>query len=206
MIGAAIFGIFTGVLLCSTFGTVFFSLVQTSVDNGFRNALKIVVGVIICDIIFVFFAIYGTSMLPVIPNFERWLAGTGILFLAALGFVNILKGQPKLVYPTTRVGNFIYYFTTGFLLNGLNPVNFISWVTLATYIKSSLQYDHSQVITFFSASLFGVFVTESLIAYFAKKFQKLFTPRRILIFNRITGTVFLGIAGQLLYSVFIKAN
>ncbi len=206
MISAAIFGLITGVLLCSTFGTVFFSLVQTSVDNGFRNALKIVVGVIVCDIIFVFFAIYGTSMLPVIPHFERWLAGTGILFLAALGLVNIFKGQPKLVYPTTRVGNFIYYFTTGFLLNGLNPVNFISWVTLATYVRSSLQYDHGQVLMFFGVSLIGVFATESLIAYFAKKFQKLFTPRRILIFNRVTGVVFLGIAGQLLYSAFLKAN
>ncbi|GAA4447868.1 hypothetical protein GCM10023091_43530 [Ravibacter arvi] len=204
MIAAALFGILTGILLCSTFGTVFFSLVQTSVDNGFRDALKIVVGVIICDIIFVFFAIYGTASLPNIPHFEKWLGGTGIVFLAALGSINILKGQPKLVYPTTRVGNFVYYFTTGFLLNGLNPVNFISWVTLATYVRSSLHYDHNQVLIFFAASLLGVFVTESLIAYFAKRFQRLFTPRRILIFNRVTGAVFLAIAGQLLYSVFLK--
>lgn len=206
MISAALFGIATGILLCSTFGTVFFSLVQTSVDNGFRDALKIVLGVIVCDIIFVFFAIYGTSMLPYIPNFEKWLAGAGIVFLAAMGLVSLLRGQPKLVYPTTRVGNFIYYFTTGFLLNGLNPVNFISWFTLATYVRSSLQYDHNQVLLFFASSLLGVFCTESLIAYFAKKFQKLFTPRRILIFNRITGLVFIGIAIQLLYSVFIQSS
>ncbi len=204
MVGAALFGIVTGILLCSTFGTVFFSLVQTGVDNGFRDALKIVAGVIVCDIIFVFFAIYGTSMLPHIPHFEKALAGVGITFLVVLGLVNIFKGQPKLVYPTTRVGNFIYYFTTGFLLNGLNPVNFFSWVALATYVRSSLLYNHHQVLIFFCASLIGVFCTESLIAYFAKKFQKLFTPRRILVFNRVTGTVFLGIAGQLLYSAFFK--
>lgn len=205
MIGAALFGIVTGVLLCSTFGTVFFSLVQTSVDNGFRNALKIVAGVIICDVLFVFFAIYGTSMLPHIPHFERWLAATGILFLVSLGMVNLFRGQPKLVYPTTRVGNFVYYFTTGFLLNGLNPVNFISWVTLATYVRSSLHYNPQQVLIFFGTSLIGVFGTESLIAYFARKFQKLFTPHRVLVFNRVTGAVFLAIAGQLLYSVFLKS-
>lgn len=206
MLAAALFGIFTGILLCSTFGTVFFSLVQTSVDNGFRDAFKIVVGVIVCDIIFVFFAVYGTSMLPHIPHFERWLAGTGIVFLASLGLVSLFRGQPKLMYPATRVGNFLYYFTTGFLLNGLNPVNFISWFTLATYVRSSLNYTHQEVLIFFATSLLGVFGTETLIAYFARKFQRLFTPRRILIFNRITGLVFLGIAGQLLYSVFIKTN
>lgn len=203
MISALLFGLLTGVLLCSTFGTVFFSLVQTSVDNGFRDALKIVTGVIVCDAIFVFFAIYGTSMLPDIPGFEKWVALAGVLFLGALGLVSIFRGRPKLAYPTTRVGNFFYYFTTGFLLNGLNPVNFISWVALASYVRSSLQYSHEQVLVFFAASLVSVFLSESLIAYFAKKFQKAFTPRRILVFNRVTGVVFLGIAGQLFYKVFI---
>jgi L-lysine exporter family protein LysE/ArgO len=206
MIGAALFGLATGILLCSTFGTVFFSLVQTSVDNGFRDALKIVCGVIVCDILFVFFAIYGTAMLPQIPHFEKWLAGAGITFLSAMGLASLFRGQPKLVYPKTRVGNFLYYFTTGFLLNGLNPVNFISWFTLATYVRSSLHYSHNQVLVFFATSLLGVFGTESLIAYFAKKFQRLFTPVRILWFNRITGLVFLFIAAQLLYNVFFQST
>ncbi len=204
MITAIAFGLLTGVLLCSTFGTVFFSLVQTSVDNGFRNALKIVLGVLVCDMIFVFFAVYGTSVLPDIPYFRQWLGGAGVVFLAALGLVNLVKGQPKIAYPKTRFGNFIYYFSTGFLLNGLNPVNFISWVTLATYIRTTLGYDMDQVAAFFSASLLTVFLTESLIALFARKFQRAFTPRRILMFNRVTGVVFVLIAVQIFYATFIS--
>ncbi|MFA7473266.1 MAG: LysE family transporter [Spirosomataceae bacterium] len=203
MLSALIFGLITGVLLCSTFGTVFFSLVQTSVDNGFRDALKIVLGVIVCDIIFVFFAIYGTAMLPEIPHIEKGMASAGVLFLASLGLVSIFKGRPKLVYPKSRVGNFFYYFTTGFLLNGLNPVNFISWVALASYVRTSLLYTPQEVMIFFIASLVAVFLTESLIAFFARKFKEIFTPQRVLVFNRVTGFVFLGIAGQLFYKVFL---
>ena len=204
MISAIAYGLLTGVLLCSTFGTVFFSLVQTSIDNGFRNALKIVSGVIICDIIFVFFAIYGTSMLPDIPNFEKWLAGGGILFLLGMGIASFFRKQPKLAYPQTKFGSFLYYFSTGFLLNGLNPVNFISWVTLATYVRGTLHYDYAQVLAYFTASLVGILLAESAIAYYAQKFQRHFTPKRIVYFNKLTGVVFILIAVQIAYSSFLK--
>src|SRR5690606_13757061 len=117
MISALIFGLITGVLLCSTFGTVFFSLVQTSVDNGFRDAIKLVLGVLDCDIIFGSFAIYGTAMLLENLHIERGMASVGVLFLASLRLVSIFKVRPEFVYPKSRVGNFFYYFATGFLLN-----------------------------------------------------------------------------------------
>ncbi|HEV7349617.1 LysE family translocator [Telluribacter sp.] len=204
MIGAIFYGFITGVLLCFTFGTVFFSLVQNSVDNGFRSGVKIAFGVLVCDAIFVFFAIFGTTLLPSIEGFEKAMAGIGILFLLILGIANLIKGQPKIVYPKTRFGNFLYYFSTGFLLNGLNPVNFISWVTIATYIRSNLNYTMSQVIVFFVVSLVAVFLTESLIAGFAHKLKRLFTPRTVTVFNKVTGVVFVFIAFQILYINFLK--
>jgi L-lysine exporter family protein LysE/ArgO len=204
MLMALLYGLLAGIALCFTFGTVFFSLVQNSVDNGYRSGIKIAFGVFICDLIFVFFAIFGTSLLPEIEGFEKWVAGIGIVFLLILGGMNLFKGQPQIAYPKTRLGNFMYYFTTGFLLNGLNPVNFISWVTIAGYLRSTLNYDLNEVIIFFSASVLSVFGTESLIAVFAHKLKRLFTPRTVTIFNKVTGVVFIFIALQIFYSQFIK--
>jgi threonine/homoserine/homoserine lactone efflux protein len=201
---ALLYGILTGIALCLTFGTVFFSLVQNSVDNGFGSGVKIALGVFTGDAIFVFFAIFGTALWPVIPGFQNWMAGAGILFLLLLGMINLIKGQPSLAYPKTKFGNFIYYFTTGFFLNALNPVNFISWVTIASYIRTNLHYNLDQVLVFFGASLISVFLVECGIAMSAHRLKRIFTPRVVTVFNKVTGVVFIFIAGQIAYHQFLK--
>jgi threonine/homoserine/homoserine lactone efflux protein len=204
MILAFIYGILTGIALCLTFGTVFFSLVQNSVDNGYYSGIKIAFGVFVCDMIFVFFAIFGTTLLPNISGFQQWMAGAGIIFLLALGLTNIIKGQPNIAYPKTKFGNFVYYFTTGFLLNGLNPVNFISWVTIASYIRTNLHFGFNEVLIFFAASLVSVFLVECAIAFYAHRLKRIFTPKVVTIFNKVTGAVFILIACQIAYVQFLK--
>jgi threonine/homoserine/homoserine lactone efflux protein len=195
-----LYGFLVGVALCLTFGTVFFALIQNSVDNGFRSGLKIVFGVITGDFLFVMAALLGTSFVPKVQGFEHIMALVGVLFLTAMGLVNILKGTPRLAYPQTRFGNFIYYFTTGFFLNALNPVNFVSWVAIVAYIRSHLHYDEGQQYGFMGAALVGVFVTETALAYYANRLKRLFTPRVVTIFNRVTGCVFLVVAAQIAYT------
>ena len=204
MLESLFYGILTGIALCLTFGTVFFSLVQNSVDNGYKTGIKIAFGVFICDIIFVFFAIFGTALLPDIPDFKKWMAGAGVIFLFILGLTNIIKGQPQIAYPKTSLGNFVYYFSTGFLLNGLNPVNFISWVTIASYLRTNLHYNFNQVVLFFSASVIVVFLVESAIAFYAHRLKRIFTPKVVTIFNKVTGVVFILIACQIAYVNFLR--
>nr|WP_262923959.1 LysE family transporter [Spirosoma liriopis] len=195
-----LFGFLVGVALCLTFGTVFFALIQNSVDNGFRSGLKIVLGVITGDTLFVLAALLGTAFLPKIDGFETLMALVGVLFLTAMGLVNIFKGTPRLAYPKTSFGNFVYYFTTGFFLNALNPVNFVSWVAIVAYIRSHLHYSVGQQYAFMAASLVGVFVTETALAYYANRLKRFFTPRVVTIFNRTTGVVFLLGAINIAYS------
>jgi threonine/homoserine/homoserine lactone efflux protein len=193
-------GFLLGVALCLTFGTVFFALIQNSVDNGFRSGMKIVFGVIVGDILFVLAALLGTAFIPKVQGFENLMAVVGVLFLVAMGLVNILKGTPRLAYPKTRLGNFVYYFTTGFFLNALNPVNFVAWVAIVAYIRSHLHYDTAQQYGFMTAALVGVFATETALAYYANRLKRLFTPRVVKIFNRTTGVVFLIGAANIAYS------
>lgn len=195
-----LYGFLIGVALCLTFGTVFFALIQNSVDNGFRSGMKIVFGVIAGDTLFVLAALLGTSFIPKVPGFEHLMAVVGVGFLTAMGVVNILKGTPRLAYPKTRFGNAVYYVSTGFFLNALNPINFISWVTIVAYIRSHLHYSVAQQYGFMGACLVGVFVTEMALAHYANRLKRLFTPRVVTIFNRTTGVVFLAVATQIAYT------
>ncbi|MGV3561508.1 LysE family translocator [Larkinella arboricola] len=200
MILAILYGLVAGILLCLTFGTVFFSLLQNSVDNGYRSGIKIAFGVVVCDAIFVVCALFGTAFLPQIDGFELYLTLFGVVLLMAMGIANLFKGTPRLAYPKTRFGNFIYYFSTGFVLNAINPINFITWVTLAAYLTNSLHYSPAECYVFMTASLVGIFATESALAIFAHKLKRFFTPKVVLTFNRVTGIVFIFIALQLAWT------
>ena len=179
---------------------MFFALIQNSVDNGFRSGLIIIAGVLLGDICFVLAALLGTSFIPKVEGFEQVMAVVGVVFLTAMGLVNILKGTPRLAYPKTRFGNYLYYVSTGFFLNALNPVNFVSWVAIVAYIRSHMHYSVGEQYGFMMASLLGVFVTETTLAYYANRLKRLFTPRVVTIFNRVTGFVFLAVAAQVAYT------
>ncbi len=195
-----ILGFLTGVALCLTFGTVFFALIQYSVDNGYKAGLTITAGVVLGDAIYVTFALVGTSVIPHSKALEPILAAVGVIFLIALGLFNIIKGTPRIAYPKTKLGNYAYYFTTGFLLNALNPINFVSWVTIAAYLRHSLYYDATQQGLFMGFSLLGVTAAEASLAIFAHKLKRFFTPKVALTFNRVTGVVFIVVAARLAWT------
>lgn len=195
-----LYGLMAGVPLSLTFGTVFFSLLQNSVDNGYKAGLKIAFGVVVCDVLLVTCALFGTSFLPHIEGMEYILTFFSVAFLLAMGLANLFKGTPRLAYPRTRFGNFMYYFSTGFLLNGLNPVNFITWVTLAAWLDKSQDYTLNERIVFFAASILAIFGVEAIIAVSAHKLKRFFTPKVVLWFNKTTGIVFIGIALQVAWN------
>ena len=190
-------GFFTGVALCLTFGTVFFSLIQNSVDNGYKAGLTITLGVVLGDTIYVTFALLGTSMIPHSKELEPILALVGVIFLVVLGLFNIIKGTPRIAYPKTKFGNYAYYLITGFVLNGFNPINFLSWVTISAYIRHSLNYDMAQQTGFMAFSIIGVAGTESALALYAYKLKRYFTPRVARLFSQITGVIFIIAAARL---------
>jgi len=175
--------------MCISFGTVFFALIQNSVDNGYWSGVKISLGGILSDIVFILVALFGAALLPEIPSFDMILRGIGAFFLIALGITSWIKTSPKLVYPSTKVGDFFYYLGLGFVLNTINPVNFFIWATAAAAIKS---FSSLNIFLFFFGSLTAVFATQFIICYYANRLQKHFTPRLIVIVNRIAGTVFFG--------------
>ena len=200
---AGLYGLLTGVALCLTFGTVFFVLIQNSIDNGYKSGLKIALGVVITDAMFVFCAVFGTSFLPQIKDFDKWLAGGGAVLLVLMGAMNIFRGTPQVAYPKTRFGNFIYYFSTGALLNALNPINFFSWVSIAAYLKTNTNFSPAQTILFFVMSLIGVMLAESGLAFYAQKLKGILKPATIKKANQITGIIFILIAINIIYQTFL---
>jgi L-lysine exporter family protein LysE/ArgO len=208
MLTAALYGLIAGVLLCLTFGTVFFSLIQTSIEKGYRSGIQIALGVVASDAFFVFTAIFGTSFLPRIAHFDKWIGATGIVFLVILGIKNFFKkpslNPPQPLDDRSRRRSHFKYFMKGVALNALNPINFMSWAAIATYLRTRGRYDLDEMILFFGMSLIGVGLTQSALSVYAHRLRKFLTLRVMRYINILTGIVFLGVAAKLLWEQFLK--
>lgn len=208
MLLAALYGLITGILLCLTFGTVFFALIQTSVELGYRSGIQIALGVVVSDAFFCFTAIFGTSFLPQIEHFDKWVGAIGIIFLVILGVKNFFR-VPTITPKThaddrSRRRSHFKYFLKGVALNALNPINFMSWAAIATYLRTKGRYDLNEMILFFGMSLIGVFATQSALAIYAHRLRRLLTVSIMKYINITTGIVFLGVATKLLWEQFLK--
>jgi L-lysine exporter family protein LysE/ArgO len=198
---AFLYGLGTGMVLSLTLGTIFFILIQNSIDNGYKGGIVIALGVITSDAVLITLSVFGTSLFPPIKHAETYVSLAGGLLLLLMGLNSLFKKKPRISYPRTKLGNLVYFFSTGFVLNLLNPANFFSWVAIIAYLNASLKYSGGQILVFFIACLLAIFLTEVAISVFADRLKRYFTPQVVLYINRISGSVFLFFGLRLLWSV-----
>ncbi|MCY7351904.1 MAG: LysE family transporter [Cytophagaceae bacterium] len=196
---AVLLGFSSGTVMCLTLGTVFFSLIQNSVDNGYRSGVKVSIGVIVSDSLFIFFAVFGTSFLPQFQHFDTYLRCFSALLLLLMGAQSVFRQAPRIAYPKTRFGNFVYYFGTGFLLNALNPANFVIWVSVSAYLNGVMRYSLALNAWYFGASLVAIFATQVFISVFAHRLKQYFNERILTFINKLSGSVFMLAGGYLVY-------
>lgn len=201
MLEAITLGFFTGVVLSFGFGSVFFALVQNSLDYGYMAGVKISLGVIFGDVIMIVIAYLGTSFLPDIPHFATYSRVFGSLLLVGLGVAQFSNTPPPTQIQDFKLARFFYFFGKGFLLNVINPVNFISWMVVSATLKG-YKYDIYDETAFFTTCVVTIFAMESAFAIFADRIKSRlnnFTIQRIKYFS---GIVFIGIGMKLIYDIF----
>ncbi len=201
MIEALFFGLFTGIALSFGFGSVFFSLINDSIAYGYKAGVKIALGVVFGDILMVFIAYYGTSILPQIPNFSFYSRIIGAILLFGLGLSQFLHTSSNPNLLKFKVAGFFYFFVKGFLLNVINPVNFISWMVVSATLKS-YRYDSLDESIFFTSSIGMIFLLESLFSFFSDKIKDKLSQKTIHVIKQISGIVFLGVGMKMLYDAY----
>lgn len=191
----------SGFVLSFGFGSVFFALIQTSIDYGFTAGRNVAFGVAIGDILLIAVAMLGTGFLPNIPNIETYIGWIGASLLLGLGLSqfrktsavtnDVINDLPKSYYPVAK----------GFVLNVINPVNFLAWVVLTTALKS-YNYSLSEQLLFFFCCIATIFLTEAAIAYFAYRIREKMSPILISRIKYLTGLIFVGLGLKILWNSF----
>ena len=198
---AIVLGLLSGVILSLGFGSVFFALIQSSIDHGYKAGIKIASGVLIGDFVLIALALVGTAFLPQIPHFDFAARLMGGVLLVGLGLSQFRNSS--LSHRVVQVGGMtqhLYFIGKGFVLNVINPVNFFSWVLLSASLKT-YRFERSEEIICLTVCLLTIFICESGFAISAHQIKKKLSDKTIGVIKRTSGFIFFGIAGKLLWDL-----
>ena len=190
MIYAFFYGLLTGLILSSMLGTVFFCLVQNSIDNGFKSGAFVATGVIISDIILISITYFGASLFPQGGHTEMIVRICGASFLLAMGISN-LSSHKKILFPNADSRNIFLLGSKGFMLNILNPGNYLSWLAVAATLRNVLHFSSPERWLYYSGALTGIFGMEMLISFAAGWFKKYISAQFLKRLDLILGIVFI---------------
>lgn len=212
--GSAIWnGFIMGLGLSFSFGPVFFMLIQTSIDKGWKESLIFDAGVLISDFIIIAAAMLIIFTLGVNvdfsnPRIQFWSAIIGAIILIVFGLILLLnpkkESRPIEVSELKSVSklNHSGLFFKGLGINFLNPSVFLIWFGAVPAVAGSFGGNMRLILTFFSSTMISYFIIDLGKIYTARKLKRFLTPRAISNFHRISGVLFIVIAVWLLYRHF----
>jgi threonine/homoserine/homoserine lactone efflux protein len=188
-----LYGFLTGMVMSIMLGTVFFALVQNSIDHGFKTGIFISLGVISSDLLLITVSWLNSELIPEGSATDFIVRLCGGIFLLVYGISNLLK-KVKPAYPKTEKKQIVKFISLGFFLNVLNPGNYVGWLAISTQLKTVAKYSLSESIFYFAGALSAIFVMECLIAWGASFLKPYITDRFLSRVNKTVGVLFIGFA------------
>lgn len=194
-------GIASGLVLAVLVGPVFFTLIQTSIERGFRSGVYVAVGISLSDAICIAVAYLGISLINT-PEFRVYLSYVGGAILLAFGaYYLFIKTRKPIVYNPEHIEARSPWrlMAKGFVINGFNPMVLFFWIGTIGVATAQLGYTtHTKAITFFSSIVATVFITDVLKAKLSDKLRILLTARTMQFMNLLVGIVMFGFGLKLI--------
>ena len=170
-------GIKLGLLLSMMIGPVFFALLTTSMDHGFKQAAILAFGVLMSDLVYVISTYFGVHFLSQFPLIEKSLGYLGGMILIGFGLSYIRKKETNAQERETKPVSSSKSFLKGFGINGINPFVFLFWISIASMVTVKESWEASQISLFYGALLLTVFGIDLTKGFLASQLAHLVTPR-----------------------------
>ncbi|MBU2913148.1 LysE family translocator [Reichenbachiella agariperforans] len=173
-------GLSTGLILAVSTGPVFLTLIQKSIDHGYKKALFFVLGVGIADTGIIAVTWFGMTKVTG-DTANPWMVLAGGLLLISFGLVFLIKKEnPEELEIETRIKkkNFAHVglLGQGFMLGAINPIVWAFWAAMSNYAIVTFTSPRGELFYFFGI-LSTVWLTDSLKAYYAEKLKKYLSPK-----------------------------
>ncbi len=210
MISAIIKGLTLGVLLSISVGPVIFSIIKQSINNGHKGGYAFIAGVSASDVALVLVCNFFTTFFQSVMNSEKLIGVVGSLFLVGMGiyfffFKKVHMDQEgKAVIRTFRKRDYLAIFSSGFLMNMLNPSVFLFWFIVSGTImadsKTTLHPTEYRMTVFLTCLMFNL-GADILKVLLANKIRPRLNSKNIHIINRLSGLIFMGFGIALIVGI-----
>lgn len=188
-------GFISGVVLALLIGPVFFSIIQTSIEQGFRSGAFVAVGVSLSDAAYIALAYLGIYNIFDDDGFKEYLGYFGGIVLLMFGVYYVFIKSRKLGSvdaPAQRARQPWRLIGKGFVINGLSPMVLIFWLGAVGVATTKFGYvSPTQAVPYFASIVSTVFITDLIKAKLADKLRAMLTPKFVRSLNIVLGIVLL---------------
>ena len=196
MLEAILSGLTLGLILAISVGPVIFTIIKQSLNNGKEGGFSFVTGVWVSDIFLVILCNTFSELVVSLMKFKIIIGIVGSCFLIMLGIFYVFFKKIKL--QTNTSGNITRFrkrdmakiFSSGFLINTLNPNVFLFWLGTATTF--AVKYSFRQRLLIFFICLALNIAADIFKVLMAGKLRKRLTLHNISLINKISGTILIG--------------
>jgi len=207
MIEAFFQGIVPGLILSAAIGPVFFMLVQTSIQRGFKLAMTMEFGIILSDTFCILCAYLGLASFFQNPEYKNAIYTVGSIILIIFGLAMFLSHKKVNfnVDEELKKGDKTKLFWKGFLFNISNPSVVFFWMAFVGLSLPRYSQNKNEVFAYFMGTLITVFSIDILKAWSADKIKKYMTQKAMVNFNKIAG-LGIGVFGIIVFikEIFLK--
>ncbi len=195
-------GVISGVVLAFLIGPVFFTILQTSIERGFKSGAWVAVGVSASDAMYILISYLGLYQFFESGTSRLYLSyiGGGILFVFGAYYLFIKSRKLQEFHPEhIKVRSPFRLMAKGFLINGLSPMVLIFWIGTVGLATTEFGYVKQwQVSTYFTAIVATVFATDLIKAKLADRLRLVMTRKTIRRLNIVLGIVLLFFGARLI--------
>ncbi len=185
-----------GLVLCILVGPIFFKILQTSIENGFRAGFMLAAGQWLGDLMYISAVFYGAQYIADMladeafkQQFIFYLGTIGGSMLVLMGgsMMRASVSIPDAALqqsPQNSNATLWKLFAQGWLVNTINPFPLFFWVTMmGTAIGEN--FDQANTIGIFAGTMGTVIATDLLKITLAKGIRHYLRPSYLVYVRRI---------------------
>jgi len=181
-------GLLLGVPAIFFIGPVLLTLLQASVEHGFKSGFAVATGITASDVVCVALAYVGVARFFEAPGSKMWVGVLGGAILMGFG-LGLLLRTPQLPDVAAPLGksHFFALFAKGFAVNFINPFVFAYWIGALGVMASKHSLTPLNTLIYFGGAITVIYTTDVLKVLLAERLKHNLTHQRLYQINRFAG-------------------
>lgn len=205
MLEAILLGMGAGLISSFLTGPVFFAMIKTSIEKGFKAGISLAIGVIVSDIILIALVLFGSQFFEYKESFDKYVGFIGGAFLFAVGIYYLfatanINYENNTLQKVSKRG----YLIKGFLMCILTPSTLMFWIIVSSIISVKLNNMLNEKLLCFFIAMSTQLTIDGLKSYYSSKLRYRIKEDTLKKLNKVAGVIIILFAAWMVIKTYLK--